>query len=411
VLVAVYGAAQDEQKPEFLAELVRICEDEPLPMLVGGDFNIIRRKEEKNNDNFNARWPFIFNAIIESLNLREIVLSGRQYNWANRRDKPTYEKLDRILATVEWEQKFPLVSVRALTRSGSDHTPLLLDSGEQSFLGNKFHFSFELAWLKQEGFMKMVAKEWNSVTTGANAIGIWQNKIRHVRQYLRGWAKNLSGNYRLEKEQLLSVIDILDRKAELCPLDEEERKSLRNAMDKVTKLRRDEESKWAQRAKIKFIQEGGDNTKFFHLIANGKHRRKKIFQLEKYEGTIIGQENLKNYISDYYKQLFGPPASSSCVMEESVVHDIKQISADENAILIAEFAEKEVFEAISQMEKNKAPGPDGFPAEFYQTFWRVIKEDLMNMFREFHRGDLPLFHLNFGTIILLPKKENAVQIQ
>jgi hypothetical protein len=33
-------------------------------MLVGGDFNIIRRKEEKNNENFNARWPFIFNAII-----------------------------------------------------------------------------------------------------------------------------------------------------------------------------------------------------------------------------------------------------------------------------------------------------------------------------------------------------------
>jgi hypothetical protein len=57
VLVAVYGAAQDEQKPEFLAELVRICEDEPLPMIVGGDFNIIRRREEKNNDNFNERWP------------------------------------------------------------------------------------------------------------------------------------------------------------------------------------------------------------------------------------------------------------------------------------------------------------------------------------------------------------------
>jgi hypothetical protein len=35
-LVAVYGAAQDSQKGEFLAELVRMCEDDPLPMLVGG---------------------------------------------------------------------------------------------------------------------------------------------------------------------------------------------------------------------------------------------------------------------------------------------------------------------------------------------------------------------------------------
>jgi hypothetical protein len=100
--------------------------------LVGGDFNIIRRKEEKNNENFHARWPFIFNAIIESLDLREIVLSGRQFTWANRHTSPTYEKLDRILARVEVEQKCPLLSVRALTRSGvRSHTsaPGLWESG------------------------------------------------------------------------------------------------------------------------------------------------------------------------------------------------------------------------------------------------------------------------------------------
>jgi hypothetical protein len=60
--------------------------------------------------------------------------------------------LDRVLASVEWEQKFPLVSVRALTRSGSDHTPLLIDSGNQEHIGNKARFSFELSWLRQDGF-------------------------------------------------------------------------------------------------------------------------------------------------------------------------------------------------------------------------------------------------------------------
>ena len=63
------------------------------------------------------------------------------------------------------------------------------------------------------------------------------------------------------------------------------------------------------------------------------------------------------------------------------------------------------------MEKSKAPGPDGFPAEFYQKCWHIIKKDLMDMFVAFHKGELPLFHLNFGTIILLPKKEDAIQIQ
>ena len=40
----------------------------------------------------------MFNMIIESLNLREIELMGRQFTWANSLPTPTYEKLDRVLA-------------------------------------------------------------------------------------------------------------------------------------------------------------------------------------------------------------------------------------------------------------------------------------------------------------------------
>jgi hypothetical protein len=49
------------------------------------------------------------------LNLREFEMSGRKYTWANSREIPTYEKLDRILMTTEWEQHFPLSTVIALS--------------------------------------------------------------------------------------------------------------------------------------------------------------------------------------------------------------------------------------------------------------------------------------------------------
>jgi hypothetical protein len=41
--------------------------------------------------------------------------------------------------------------------------------------------------------------------------------------------------------------------------------------------------------------------------------------------------------------------------------------------------------------------------------WEVVKEDLMALFHSFHKGDLPLFHLNFCPIILLSKKENTIE--
>jgi hypothetical protein len=87
------------------------------------------------------------------------------------------------------------------------------------------------------------------------------------------------------------------------------------------------------------------------------------------------------------------------------------VSRGENDILASIFTEQEVKATIFQMEHNKAPGSDGFPVEFYQVLWEIIKMDLMDLFHEFHKGDLPLFSLNFGIITLLPKEKEAKQIQ
>jgi hypothetical protein len=63
------------------------------------------------------------------------------------------------------------------------------------------------------------------------------------------------------------------------------------------------------------------------------------------------------------------------------------------------------------MEHKKAPSPDGFPAEFYEACWNFIKGDLMALFKNFHDGSLPLYRLNFGTIILIPKSQEATTIR
>jgi hypothetical protein len=63
------------------------------------------------------------------------------------------------------------------------------------------------------------------------------------------------------------------------------------------------------------------------------------------------------------------------------------------------------------MKHNKAPGPDGFLAEFYQVFWELIKSDLMAMILDFKKGDLSLFSLNFGIITLIPKQREVAHIK
>ena len=138
--------------------MVQACRKVSLPLLVRGDFNIIRNPSEKNNDKFGSHWPFLFNTIIDGLDLREIEMSGRKFTWANAKSVPTYEKLDRVLASIEWEQNFPLVTVDALNKEISDHTPLLLSTDEKVHVGSQHEFKFEVSWFLQEDFFEKVAK-------------------------------------------------------------------------------------------------------------------------------------------------------------------------------------------------------------------------------------------------------------
>ena len=59
--------------------------------------------------------------------------------------------------------------------------------------------------------------------------------------------------------------------------------------------------------KTKDLLEGDDNTKYFHLVANRRHRKQCIFKLKQEDGIIEGDAELKAYITNYYKGLFRPP--------------------------------------------------------------------------------------------------------
>jgi hypothetical protein len=70
---------------------------------------------------------------------------------------------------------------------------------------------------------------------------------------------------------------------------------------------------------------------------------------------------LKDYITEYYKRLFGPHVQNSFSIDETLGHDIHQVSEEENEVLMAPFSEEEVKLVVFDMEHNKAPGPDSFP--------------------------------------------------
>ena len=115
---------------------------------------------------------------------------------------------------------------------------------------------------------------------GQNSVQRWNRKMGALRRHLRGWARHHHRVYKAQKENLQKIVTNLDTQAEIRNLSQGERDQLEIARDDLIKLLREEELRFYQRAKTTNVLLGDNNTRYFQIIANGKHRKKRIFSLE-----------------------------------------------------------------------------------------------------------------------------------
>jgi hypothetical protein len=125
--INVYGADQADQKQKFLSEFSSFCSKCIHPVLIGGDFNILRKDSDKNKPRGMNKWSSLFNSIIDFHNLIELDLSGRLYTWSNNRNSPTFEKLDRFLVSLEWDMHYNNVNVSGLVDPSLIMFPFVLE--------------------------------------------------------------------------------------------------------------------------------------------------------------------------------------------------------------------------------------------------------------------------------------------
>ncbi|XP_058741658.1 uncharacterized protein LOC131614046 [Vicia villosa] len=64
---------------------------------------------------------------------------------------------------------------------------------------------------------------------------------------------------------------------------------------------------------------------------------------------------------------------------------------------------EEVVVVVFSINKDSAPGPDGFGAIFYQSYWDIIKEDVANVVLEFFQSGWILPGFNSNALVLIPK--------
>lgn len=256
-----------------------------------------------NNGKVNQKWCNNFNAWIEIWSLLEIKLSSRKFTWANNQDNLVMSTIDRIFCTTDIDSFFPLGSAQALPRLGSDHTPILWESGV-GLTPKSSSYKFEKWWLLREEFRDLVVRSWSAPTKSTTAISIWQEKTRRFRKSSKGWSHNIEAALRKYKKEMMEEYDTLDIKSESTPLSLEDQTRMKQIHEEMQKIWLKEETKSKQRSRDRDIKEGDKNTAYFHAVANQRRRKTLIHTLDGPDGPVTSTVEMLDVATSFYKDLF-----------------------------------------------------------------------------------------------------------
>ena len=96
-------------------------------------------------------------------------------------------------------------------------------------------------------------------------------------------------------------------------------------------------------------------------------------------------EELKSLVHEFYETLY---TSEGVNNMEAVLSCVPTKVTDEmNELLTAPYKGEEVKAALFQMFPTKAPGPDGFPAHFYQRHWDLCGAEVTEAVLRIIRGE------------------------
>lgn len=240
-----------------------------------GDFNAVSRiNERKGLSGQPARLEIEeFKNFIVDMDLIDPPLLGRKFTWY-KNDGTAMSRLDRILLSEDWINRWRVTSQWVVRRDVSDHCPIILKMGNQEW-GPK-PFRFNNCWLSHPRFEKLVVDSWGKeVKEGWKAITL-KEKLKALKLEIKNWNMQTYGNIDNKIIELERAIGELDVKSEEVPLSVSELKQRKDLFAELWQKLKDKESLFKQKSWQRWVAEGVANTSFFHACIKARRRKNQI---------------------------------------------------------------------------------------------------------------------------------------
>ncbi|CAA7040352.1 unnamed protein product [Microthlaspi erraticum] len=388
----VYGEPNHTKRKAIWEEITSKHLGRDVPWFLTGDFNDILDRCEKTGGPQRAEGTFgEFRAFISQNELYDLPHSGNYLSWRGVRETHLVHcRLDRALSNGLWAENYPSSRSYYLEFEGSDHRPIL-SILEPHLKKKKGIFRYDRSMKDNQEITEIVTTAWNlsetapvmqRITNCRKAISKW-NLEHHI---------NSQEVIKREKANLeLAMASSIPNHLRLVEINQ----NLKAAYQK-------EEMYWRQRSRTLWLSLGDKNSGYFHAITRGRTAINKLAIIEDSNGVVVYEEDkIIKVISSYFQDLF-ISRSPQCV--ETVEKALEPcITQEMNEALTAQPTSIEIKAAMFSINPDKAPGPDGFSAGFFQTNWLVMGPKIIEEVHEiFEQGSFPN-SINSTYIRLIPK--------
>ncbi|KAJ8018214.1 hypothetical protein HOLleu_43920 [Holothuria leucospilota] len=160
------------------------------------------------------------------------------------------------------------------------------------------------------------------------------------------------------------------------------------------------------RSRANYLDLGERPSSFFFRLESRRGNKKVIRSIRGPNGDIYDRkDDICKVFHEYYSSLFSKDKNTDSIAQNDFIKNLNvSIHTHHKEELDLPFSIDEVFSALKTTSKNKAPGIDGLPYEFFHNFFDLIGTDLLEVYNDvFERGCLTSSQ-QVAVISLIAKK-------
>jgi len=153
------------------------------------------------------------------------------------------------------------------------------------------------------------------------------------------------------------------------------------------------------------MREGDRKTEFFNACAKTRFSKNRINSISDDHGEIYrGDQTIGRHAQQFFTKIYKSNGRPVSVID--FADFTPTVTSTKNDNLNREFSDEEIFNAVSAVGDDRAPGPDGLTARFYKSCWDVAGPNMIKEVKNYFRTSYMKPSINHTNICMIPKINN-----